>query len=189
MKCPICQKEVEESFEVPGNSMEPFTGVDAMKSLKAWGGYGVLRTVLCQQGEWTHFKFDHSGAEHLVQMVKFDQQALADRHEYHNEHPQRCEHIDESDQDEDHKEQCQELGIPCYFDWSNMEPDAWYCTEHAHNEGFCPGCGLYHAGTESFDFSPSGYCGQCQESFEDEVEDDDYDDEFEDDDFFEDIED
>jgi hypothetical protein len=178
--CPICKQEVVESFEVPSNTLEPFTGVDIMKSLSAWGGIDVPRTILCQDGEYTHFKFDHSGEEHLVRMTIFDQQALTDRHEYHNDHPQMCEYTEEVNGE---VKQCGETGIPCYLSWSDAEPDGWYCGEHAHDAGFCPGCGLFSAGTESFDFSPTGYCENCQEEFESEFEDDD---EFDDMDYFDD---
>jgi hypothetical protein len=50
---------------------------------------------------------------------------------------------------------------------------SYYCGGHARQEGFCVGCGHFCAGIESFDFSRSGLCDQC----EDELGDDDDDDE------------
>ena len=182
-KCPACNKEFEEIYTVPTNSLEPFTSVDALKGIRAYGVYDAPKAILCHVGEFVHFAFLKEaevqpadcppgqvwmvpGEERLVKMERFDQQALADAHVYHDGHPQTCEH-----------ENCTADGIPCYYEWTNGVPDAWYCTEHAHDEGFCPGCGLFNAGFESFDFSPSGLCESCHEQLRDELgEADEYDD-------------
>lgn len=54
------------------------------------------------------------------------------------------------------------------------EPDSiyWYCWEHAKPNGFCPGCGEFWGGTESFDFGP-GYCSNCAPEFEEDYYDED----------------
>jgi hypothetical protein len=176
MRCPGCNQEVEAFFTVPSNDLEPFTSVDAFKGLKAWGGYGVQRTILCQVGAYTHFKFDRTGTDHLVKIEKFDLAALTAAHDYHNEHPRACQHIE-------NEMTCLDAGIPCYFDWSNETPDAWYCADHAHTNGFCPSCGLFNAGFEAFDFSPTGLCESCQEYLAIEFDEDDdvYEDDYEED--------
>jgi hypothetical protein len=171
-KCPGCNKEVEQYFVVPSNSLEPFTSVDALKGLTAWGGYGVEREILCQVGAYTHFRFIVAGTEHLVKIEKFDQEAIAAAHEHYSSHPQTCEHIED-------EIRCVNAGIPCYFTWSNDVPDGWYCADHAYTNGFCAGCGLFNAGFESFDFSEDGMCESCHEQIESEL--DDYEPDFEDD--------
>lgn len=191
-KCPGCKKEFADVFTVPTNSMEPFTSVDVMKGVQAYGIFSVEKALLCHVGAYVHFAFLKvaevqpadtppgmvymvPGEERLVKMERFDQQALADAHRHHNEHPQTCDH-----------EGCQALGIPCYYDWTNEVPDGWYCHEHAHDAGFCPGCGLFNAGFESFDFSKTGYCESCQEEIESEFDDDldDEVDDYDDDEFY-----
>lgn len=57
---------------------------------------------------------------------------------------------------------CRQWGNPCWLpddDWN--KPSSHYCYDHMHNQGFCPGCGNFWAGVESFDFSRSGYCENC----------------------------
>lgn len=51
------------------------------------------------------------------------------------------------------------------------EPEADYCVEHAINNGFCGGCGLFCAGLDSFDFGRDGgryrgFCPTCQDEME-----------------------
>lgn len=85
------------------------------------------------------------------------------------------------------KHQCQHKGciktnvIPCYlpshqgpFDYYHA--DTWLCPEHCLEEGFCCGCGQFWAGIESFDFSSTGLCDNCQAEAEhdDDDSDDDY---------------
>ncbi len=38
---------------------------------------------------------------------------------------------------------------------------AYYCSQHATENGYCYGCGEFWAGVETFDFSPSGLCSNC----------------------------
>ncbi len=44
----------------------------------------------------------------------------------------------------------------------------YYCVDHAHQAGFCKGCGGFWGGVESFEFPESsllqGYCYDCRES-------------------------
>ena len=62
--------------------------------------------------------------------------------------------------------------ISCFLhDNADGTPDEYYCGEHVRDAGYCPGCGNFWAGCESFDFSPSGYCENCASEFDDESED------------------
>lgn len=38
-----------------------------------------------------------------------------------------------------------------------------FCGEHAHEHGYCRGCGEFWAGVENFDFNRSGLCPHCQD--------------------------
>ncbi|MBX3081696.1 MAG: hypothetical protein KF716_08670 [Anaerolineae bacterium] len=165
IRCPMCQKQFNELHEVTSNSTEPFTCVEAITGLEALSAIWVPKEIVCHDGRYTHFRFTESGEERLVKINQFNQEALAKSHQYHDEHPQLC-----------NEEGCSELGIPCYLNWLHPEPDDWYCTKHAHDQGYCPGCGLFHAGIESFDFSKSGYCANCEDQFSeaDDFDDDDY---------------
>lgn len=90
-------------------------------------------------------------------------------------------------------EGCDWEGIECFlpdnpiFDLSTeeieagkadeMEPDYYYCSRHAHKEGFCYGCGQFWGGIESFDFGRGarrGLCENCISSgeFDDEEDED-----------------
>jgi len=61
-------------------------------------------------------------------------------------------------------------------DGNKITQTAWFCTEHAADDGFCIHCGNFWAGVESFDFSPiKGVCENCRVEYE-EPDDDDYDD-------------
>lgn len=53
----------------------------------------------------------------------------------------------------------------------------YYCAEHCQKNGYCYGCGEFWAGSESFDFSKSGLCSNCQGEFENDFyyDEDDYD--------------
>lgn len=55
--------------------------------------------------------------------------------------------------------------VPCYL--SGDRYDGHYCSEHAHANGFCHGCGNFWAGVESFDFG-NGYCENCRYDFTDD---------------------
>lgn len=73
---------------------------------------------------------------------------------------------------------CQEEGCtstdttPCYYEPGD-QPDAYYCGEHIHDQGFCWGCGYFWAGVETFDFSSNGLCENCYGELEDEEDVDD----------------
>lgn len=68
---------------------------------------------------------------------------------------------------------------PCHLtEWDGKpQPTEYYCSAHASDAGFCWGCGQFWAGIESFDFSRSGLCDNCDESepdYENYVDEDDY---------------
>lgn len=171
--CPECGKAFEELHIVPSNSLEPYTSVDPMKGIQAYGILGTPSEIVCQSAEWLHLHFPHIPEDRLIQMVIFDQQRLADRRQHHANYPQRC---DEKD--------CAQEGLPCYMYWTDEEPNGWYCTEHQIKAGFCPGCGLFAAGTEAFDFD--GLCATCLEQSHADAESWDEDDLYDDDDDFDD---
>jgi hypothetical protein len=166
--CPVCNQQVEESFTVHNNKLEPFTSIDPIEGLIAWGGYGVLRTVLCQTDTAVHFKFDHSGAEHLVFMKFYQPDAIAAIRADNEAHPQPCGH-----------EGCTNLGAPCYLPWEMEEPNEYLCAEHEVEEGYCSSCHTFAAGTEGFDFEHKGLCDACASYIDEEIGledgDDDYD--------------
>jgi hypothetical protein len=65
-------------------------------------------------------------------------------------------------------------------DWMEAAVDAaldeptvtYYCPDHAEQNGFCRGCGVFAAGIETYDFGRyPGYCDNCQ----DQIEHDNYD--------------
>lgn len=170
-KCPHCFKPFDEVHVVHSNTKEPFLAVNVIEGLNAYGAIWVEKEILCRKGDYLHLRFTNDGEERLIHMVKFDPEYLAKQHEGHASNPLPCEH-----------EGCTETGIPCYLNWIDEEPNGWYCPDHAHENGFCPGCGLFSAGIESFDFSQSGLCENCQDELESEMyepdEYDEYDDEY-----------
>lgn len=76
-------------------------------------------------------------------------------------------------------QQCEEPGCTeeastaCYLDSS--EPEGHYCWTHARENGFCPTCGNFWAGTEYFDFRLNG-TDMCQNCYYDTGTDDDFED-------------
>ena len=59
----------------------------------------------------------------------------------------------------------------------NDPPDRYYCFKHASENGFCPGCGGFWGGVESFEFgSDAGWCASCASEF-DPIEEDEEDEE------------
>lgn len=46
----------------------------------------------------------------------------------------------------------------------------YFCVAHAHKHGYCWRCGHYWAGCESFDFSLTGLCENCQSEMDAEIE-------------------
>jgi hypothetical protein len=78
---------------------------------------------------------------------------------------------------------CEEEGcesfdaIPCFL-MGEDDPNGYFCSEHAHAQGFCYICGQFWGGIESFDFGP-GYCEHCRSEVEADAGDYDDDDVFE----------
>ena len=67
-------------------------------------------------------------------------------------------------------EGCQEDGRPCFLRESSGEFGKtgidvyYYCWDHAHEQGFCPGCGQFYGGFEEFEFSETKLCPECEEN-------------------------
>lgn len=57
-------------------------------------------------------------------------------------------------------EGCTRLGED--LDIDDNGPHFFYCLEHMRDAGWCPGCYRFSAGIESFEFSRSGYCDECE---------------------------
>lgn len=75
----------------------------------------------------------------------------------------KCEHDD-----------CEDEGAPCWSDLGRG-PDVCYCAVHAHENGFCPGCGVFWAGNEQFDSSASHLCQNCTDDLmEPHADEDEY---------------
>lgn len=72
---------------------------------------------------------------------------------------------------------CPQYGNPCWLPDDTDQPSFHFCYDHMHDAGFCPGCGGFWAGVESFDFSRTGYCENCA-SQGDYPDDDDWNDDF-----------
>ncbi len=160
-KCPICKREVEKFFIAHSTSQEPYTAVSVMEGLQAFGAIQAVKDTLCWEKPYQHIRFA-DGEERLIRIDPFDQAALAEKHNYHQDHPQAC-----------NEPGCSAQGMACYLDWIHEEPEDWYCPEHAPKNGYCAGCGQFSAGFESFDFAPAGMaglCDACQELVRAEIE-------------------
>lgn len=74
------------------------------------------------------------------------------------------------------EESCDWTGHPCWLpDNQTDEPDYYYCSRHAHHNGFCWSCGQFWGGVESFDFgagADSGLCENCYSEYDEDEEDD-----------------
>lgn len=59
---------------------------------------------------------------------------------------------------------CASEGVECFFPDHVYPhpPDAILCWEHIQHSGFCRGCGRFWGGVESFEFSRSKLCDDCQ---------------------------
>ena len=69
-------------------------------------------------------------------------------------------------------EGCHEAAIPCYDSGGPPDdPDDLLCADHCQQFGYCWGCGMLWAGTEVFDFSPRGLCGECIHQFRQDEDD------------------
>lgn len=74
---------------------------------------------------------------------------------------------------------CRRFGNPCWLPDDRDEPSEYYCAHHMYDAGFCPGCGNFWAGVESFDFSRTGLCENCASQGDyDDDDDDDWEDDF-----------
>lgn len=155
-KCPICLQEVEDFFQVWSDA--PFTAKEALPGLAAWGGIDVPRTIICQSDHFVHFAFDHDGHEHLVEMVL----DLPEKREAIREHYEHINHPCDV-------EGCANKAWPGWSVFGDPEPLGWVCDEHAYEQGFCPVCHNYLAGSESFDFSPVKMCVDCYEEMQIEM--------------------
>lgn len=167
MECPKCNKQVGDFHRVWSD--KPFTAKEALPGLAAWGGLDVERTVLCESGQFVHFKFDHSGDERLVEMCP----DMPERREIIMDHYESMKHKCD-------KEGCEKDGWPGWSLWGEEEPICWSCDEHAHEQGFCFLCHYFYAGLyEDFDFGP-GPCPDCRDQvneddgYEDWEDEDDY---------------
>lgn len=175
-KCPGCGKEFEEIKQVVSNSLEPYTAIvlaplDLMACLEAWGAIWQEKEVICQRENFVHFRFADNGEERLVEMLPYEPEKLRDAHEANAQKEVVCQH-----------EGCESKETsPYYMSPLDTEPHAYYCGEHAYEEGFCTGCEQFLMGFESFDFSPGrriGLCAGCYHGLQEEIDDEweDYDD-------------
>lgn len=177
-KCPSCQKEVEYiEFECD----EAFTAPAELrfKALNVWGVYSAPKEIICTSYEFVHFRFLGDGSERLVKMLGFNREKFAEDQEKLRNEKQPCQHTGE-----DEKTICQAQGNAVFSMFQPDEPIGYYCDEHCFENGACAGCYQFLAGWESFDFSQSGFCEECEEDFKRKFSDDD-DDEYDygDDDF------
>lgn len=61
-------------------------------------------------------------------------------------------------------EGCVNPGQPCFLPDDGDEASMYYCWEHMHTNGFCPGCSQFWGGVEDFEFDPHGYCSNCRDN-------------------------
>ena len=75
---------------------------------------------------------------------------------------------------------CKYPGNPCWLEYweENGEPSEYLCDKHMFLHGYCPGCGLFWGGVESFEFSDLHLCDNCADQvrsdFAEDDEEDDY---------------
>lgn len=179
-KCPSCGKEVDY-YELECN--KPFTAPFELrfKALTVWGIYDAPKAIVCQKDNFVHFKFlwdEGKGSERLVKMLGFDRKKFEQEQENLRNEKKPCEHTDENG-----NSACQKEGNAVFSLFEPDNPIGYYCDEHCFENGACPGCYQFLSGRESFDFSRSGYCDECEREFEQEFRDDsddeyDYDDDF-----------
>jgi predicted amidophosphoribosyltransferase len=71
-------------------------------------------------------------------------------------------------------EECTAEGQPCFLiDDQPDTPSYHFCAEHAFEEGFCPVCGTFWGGIESFDFGP-GICEHCTAEMNEDGDEEDW---------------
>ncbi len=76
----------------------------------------------------------------------------------------RCGHIAENG------ERCEQEGNPCWLGSAYEEPHEYLCGKHQFEAGYCPGCGLFWGGVESFEFSDHHLCENCESELREEDE-------------------
>ena len=74
MKCPMCEKEVRDFFQVRSVAGKPFLAADPDEGLLVYGPYGTPKEVICftENGRFNylHFRFTRGRRERLVRIVK-----------------------------------------------------------------------------------------------------------------------
>lgn len=71
---------------------------------------------------------------------------------------------------------CENQGNPCWLpgwiedDQNPDEPHEYLCGKHMFVSGYCPGCGLFWGGIESFEFSEYHLCDNCEDEVRAEEE-------------------
>ena len=65
MKCPICNKKVEDYFE--SSVKEPFTHYNPLAGLTIYGPFSAEKETICQTEKYLHFRFE-DGEERLVKL-------------------------------------------------------------------------------------------------------------------------
>jgi predicted amidophosphoribosyltransferase len=171
-KCPVCQKDTEY-IEFECNEAFTSPAELAFKALNVWGAYSAPKETICEAPEFVHFRFLGNGTEQLVKMLGFDREKFASEQEKLRAEKQPCEHRDENS-----KSACDKEGNAVFSMFQPDEPIGFFCDEHCFENGACPGCYYFLAGWESFDFSQSGYCDECDAAFRQDFSDDCDDDEY-----------
>ena len=75
-----------------------------------------------------------------------------------NEH--QCGHVDYTTKERCTSKNTEEFTYP--ETGQGESPSIWLCKYHAHDHGFCWGCGGFLGGSETFDMEPSGLCEDCK---------------------------
>ncbi len=65
-------------------------------------------------------------------------------------------------------ERCEQEGNPCWLGSAYEEPHEYLCGKHMFQSGYCPGCGLFWGGVESFEFSDHHLCENCESELREE---------------------
>jgi hypothetical protein len=153
--CPICSREVDY-YELECDN--PFTAPPelAYKALGIWGCYDASKEIIWADQRTVHFKLGEE--ERLVKMLGFDRDGYNARIKSLNESRQICD-----------EEGCPAVGYPCFTLFDPEQPMGYYCEDHMHKNGVCPGCHMFMAGFESFDFSSNQFCSDCNEFMRDEM--------------------
>jgi len=64
---------------------------------------------------------------------------------------------------------CQKEAVECHLGYGpSAQEDVfyWYCVDHARKHGFCYCCGEFWGGVNSFEFSRTGLCENCESELE-----------------------